>query len=116
MTLVHVPTGAVVASVVDLAFTRKDRRRGLLGRASLASDAAMYIAPCSAVHTVGMGFPIDIAFVDAQGRILRLVYNLQPWRIAASLGGYGVVECAAGRLKECGVSVGDRLALVEPPC
>jgi uncharacterized membrane protein (UPF0127 family) len=116
MTLVHVPTGAVVASSVDMALTREDRRRGLLGRDSLAPDAAIFIRPCVAVHTVGMGFPIDVAFVDARGRVVRLVHDLRPWRLAAAIGGCAVIEFAAGRLKECGVNVGDCLSLVGPPC
>jgi uncharacterized membrane protein (UPF0127 family) len=99
-----------------MALTRSERRRGLLGRESLADDAAMFIAPCIAIHTVGMGFPIDVAFVDAGGRIIRLVHNMQPWRLAASLGGCAVVELAAGRLREYDVNVGDRLSLVGAPC
>jgi uncharacterized membrane protein (UPF0127 family) len=116
MTLVHVPTGAVVASSVDMALTRADRRRGLLGRDALAADTAMFIAPCFAIHTVGMGFAIDVAFVDAHGCVVRLVHSLPPWRLAASLGGCAVIEFAAGRLKEYGVAVGDRLSLVGRPC
>jgi uncharacterized membrane protein (UPF0127 family) len=116
MTLVHVPTGEVVASAVDMALTRSDRRRGLLGRDSLAPDAAMFIAPCIAIHTVGMGFPIDVAFVDARGTVVRLVHSLPPWRLAASIGGCAVIELSAGRLAECGVKIGDRLSLVGSPC
>ena len=116
MTLVHVRTGAVVASSVDMALTRSERRRGLLGRESLADDAAMFIAPCIAIHTVGMGFPIDVAFVDARGRIVRMVHSMRPWRLAASLGGCAVIELAAGRLREYAVNVGDCLSLVGMPC
>ena len=116
MTLVHEPTGAVVAASVDVALTRNERRRGLLGRDSLADDAAMFIAPCMAIHTVGMAFPIDVAFVDAQGRIVRMVHSMRPWRLAASFGGRAVIELAAGRLRECDVNVGDRLSLVGASC
>lgn len=116
MTLVHVPTGAVVASSVDMALTGSDRRKGLLGRDSIASNAAMFIAPCVAIHTVGMEFPIDVAFIDGRGTVVRLVHSLQPWRLAASLRGCAVMELAAGRLAECGVNVGDRLSLTGKPC
>ena len=116
MTLVHARTGAVVASSVDMALTRRERRRGLLGRETMAEDAAMFIAPCFAIHTVGMAFPIDVAFVDAGGRVVRLVHHLQPRRLAASLGGCAVIELAAGRLREYDVNVGDRLTLVGKPC
>ena len=116
MTLVHVPTGEVVASSVDMALTRRDRRRGLLGRESIAPHAAMFIAPCFAIHTVGMEFPIDVAFVDARGTVVRLVHGMVPWRLAASLGGCAVIELAAGRLAEYGVKIGDRLSLTGTPC
>jgi uncharacterized membrane protein (UPF0127 family) len=116
MTLVHVRTGAVVASHVDMALTRTERRQGLLGRDALASDAAMFIAPCFAIHTIGMAFPIDVAFLDGRGHIVRMVHNLQPWRLAASLNGCAVVEFAAGKLKDEQLNVGDRLALMGLPC
>jgi uncharacterized membrane protein (UPF0127 family) len=29
-----------------------------------------------------MRFPIDVVFVDRQGFALKIVRNLQPWRIA----------------------------------
>ena len=112
MTLLHVRTGEVVASSVDMALTRRERRRGLLGRDSLASDAAMFIAPCLAVHTVGMAFPIDVAFVDAIGKVIRLVHRMPPWRIAAALGSSAVIELPAGRLVEHDVRIGDRLTLM----
>ena len=111
MTLVHDRSGVVVATAVDLALTRQARRRGLLGRTSLAAHAAMLISPCLAVHTVGLPFAIDVAFVDRTGRAVRLVHNLRPWRIAAALRGRSVIELAAGRLRQCGVEVGDRLSV-----
>jgi uncharacterized membrane protein (UPF0127 family) len=116
MTLINERSGTVVASSVDMAITRQARRHGLLGRTSLADDAAMFISPCLAVHTVGMPFAIDVAFVDNTGRAVRLVHNLRPWRIAGALRGRSVIELAAGRLRHCGVQVGDRLSLREPGC
>ena len=106
-------TDTVVAEVVELALTRRDRRRGLLGRRGLDADAAMFISPCLAVHTVGLGFPIDVAFIDRAGVAVQLVHELRPWRMAASIGAHSVIELAAGRLKACGVAVGDRLYLAD---
>lgn len=116
MTLVNERSGGVVASSVDLALTRQARRHGLLGRTSLPDDAGMFLSPCLAVHTFGMPFAIDVAFVDKTGRAVRLVHNLRPWRMAVALRGRSVIELAAGRLRQCGVQVGDRLALREPAC
>ena len=41
---------------VEIAATRGTRRRGLLGRDRLDEATAMLLAPCAAVHTVGMRF------------------------------------------------------------
>ena len=109
--LVHDRTNSVVAAHVEIAATRRARRKGLLGRASLDPASAMLITPCFAVHTIGMRFPIDVAFVDRDGRAVRLVHALKPWRAAAATGAYEVFELAAGRLAACGVREGDRLTL-----
>ena len=65
MHLVNSRTSESVASSVEIADTRKAKRRGLLGRASLASGSAMLLPSCCAVHTVGMRFAID----DRRGEI-----------------------------------------------
>lgn len=114
--LVNDRTKAVVASTVELALTRKVRRKGLLGRDRLEADTAMLISPCCSVHTVSMRFPIDVVFVDREGRAVRLVHALQPWRLAASFRARAVIELAAGRLRACGVEVGDRLYLTPESC
>lgn len=114
--LVNERTDAVVASSVELAVTRKARRRGLLGRTTLDAEAAMLLSPCLAVHTAFMAFPIDVVFVNREGHAVHIVHALQPWRLAASLRAHAVIELAAGRLQECGVEVGDRLYLTPEPC
>ena len=108
-------TGVPVADAVELAATRASRRRGLLGRDHLEPSAAMILAPCGAVHTAFMRFAIDVVFVDRDGRALKIVRELAPWRIAWSPFAHAVVELAGGRLRSCDVSVGDRLYLAPLP-
>lgn len=60
--------GKVLASV-EVATSRADRRRGLLGRDHI--DGALLIEHARSVHTLGMSFPIDVAHLDAEGRVLR---------------------------------------------
>jgi uncharacterized membrane protein (UPF0127 family) len=112
MMLVDERTHEVVATSVELATTRSARRVGLLGRDHLDADAAMVLAPCLAVHTAFMRFPIDIAFVDRQGRAVRLVRDLAPWRMAIAPRAYAAIELPAGALARHEVDVGDRLELV----
>ena len=103
--------GRVVADRVLRAFDSKTRRAGLLGYDSLPDGQAMVIAPTNAVHTWFMRFPIDLAFVDKQGRIVKICVAVKPWRIAAALRAYAVVELPAGSLARCDTVAGDRLVI-----
>ena len=67
--LVNADSGSVLASHVEPAFDSKARKRGLLGRDSLAADAVLILAPSSAIHTFSMRFPIDILFVARNGTV-----------------------------------------------
>jgi hypothetical protein len=109
MQLLNARTNMAVASVIELAVTRTARRRGLLGRDSLDLSAGMMLAPCAAVHTAFMRFPIDVMFVDRDGVVRKIVRDLKPWRMAASLRAYAVIELAAGIERD--VMPGDRLYL-----
>ena len=112
--LVNGRTGLAVADAVELALTRRSRRRGLLGRDVLEPAAALILSPCVAVHTAFMRFAIDIVFVDRDGCALKIVSELAPWRVALSPLAYAAIELAGGRVRSCDVSVGDRFYLV--PC
>ena len=111
LSLVNQRTDAALAERVEVAVTRRTRRKGLLGRDGLETSSALVLAPCAAVHTMFMRFPIDVVFVDSDGRALRVVPNLGPWRIAIEPFAHAVVEMAAGSLEARHVRVGDRLYL-----
>src|SRR5438132_1068371 len=98
MALVNERTGGIVASLVEVADTRAARRRGLLGCDGLQADAALVLTPCCAIHTAFMRFPIDVVFVARDGRVLRIVRDLPPWRMAVAVQAASVIEFAAGSL------------------
>lgn len=56
----------------------------------------LYLAPCWAVHTVGMQFSIDVVFVDEKVDVLRVVQWLAPNRLVWCRGAKAVVELPAG--------------------
>jgi hypothetical protein len=111
LALINQRTDVEVADRVEVAVTRSSRRKGLLGRSGLEASSALILAPCLAVHTMFMRFPIDVVFVDSEGCALRMVPNLGPWRIAVEPFAHAVVELAAGSLSQRRVNVGDRLYL-----
>ena len=109
--LVNARTGATIAETVEVADTRATRNRGLLGRDRLEPGSALVISPCLAVHTAFMRFAIDVVFVDRDGRVVRIVRDLTPWRMAAAWRAQRVIELPAGELHAHDVRVGDRLYL-----
>jgi uncharacterized membrane protein (UPF0127 family) len=107
-------TDDVLAERVEVAVTRRDRRKGLLGRSGLDPASAIIIAPCFSIHTLFMRFDIDVIFVDEDGRVLKVLRDMTPWRIAGYPTAHAVVELAAGSLRDRQINVGDRLYLLEP--
>lgn len=91
------------------------RKRGLLGRDSLAPGSALVIAPSSGVHTFFMKFAIDIVFVKRDGLVLKIARAVKPWRGAVALAAFAVVELAAGSADRAGLLVGDRLVVRTEP-
>ncbi|MCC7009292.1 MAG: DUF192 domain-containing protein [Acidobacteria bacterium] len=99
----------IVATSVELATDSASRNRGLLGRDGLADGVALVIAPCWAVHTIGMRFPIDIVHVARDGRIVKVRRSVQPWRMSAALGAFATIEMAVGAIGRAGLEPGMRL-------
>lgn len=114
MLLVNVRSDVTIASDVILALTRAERRRGLLGHDSLDRSAALVLSPCWSIHTMFMRFPIDVVFVGREGRAVRIVKELAPWRIAVAPRAHAAIELPAGSVKARDVQVGDELCLVPP--
>ena len=111
LVLVNRHTSQTISSSVEVAATRRTRRRGLLGRKTMDASEALIIAPCFAIHTAFMQFAIDVIFVDSRGRVLKIVRELPPWRMAIEPRGHAVIELAAGALKTRDLKVGDAVDL-----
>ena len=88
--------------VVDdwlLAFpeSRRERRRGLLGRSHLDPLSALILQRCRSVHSIGMRMSIDVVLFDREWRPLGVV-GLVPGRaLFPRRDVRHVVEVAAGR-------------------
>ena len=109
--LVNSRTGGVVASALELATDSSSRNKGLLGREGLQEGAALVLAPCSTVHTFFMRFSIDVLFAGRDGRVLKIVRGVPPWRLAARLGAFAVLEFQSGWLDSVDIQEGDFLLL-----
>ena len=102
--------GEVLASL-DVARSRRERARGLLGRDGI--EGALWLAPARSVHTVGMRFAIDVAFCDGEGVVLRIV-TMRRHRIGLPvLKARAVVEAEAGTFARWNLQPGDKLEVKE---
>ena len=113
--LVNADSGAVLAADVEPAFDSPSRRRGLLGRDSVPEDFALILAPCSAIHTFSMRFPIDAVFVSRGGSVVKTCRGVKPRRVALAPRAFAVIEAAAGFIDRTGTIPGDAVALREIP-
>lgn len=109
--LVRGADDSVIVSDLALAIDSATRRKGLLGRDGLEEESGLIIAPSNAVHTFFMRFPIDIVFLSKAGTVLSVRPSVGPWRMAASLRGFAVLELRAGRAARCGLTTGQLLSL-----
>jgi uncharacterized protein len=102
--------GTVLASA-EVSEGLWDRSRGLLGRPSY--DGAMLLPHTRSVHSVGMRFPMDVAFLDQELVVLGTT-RLAPWRLALPRRrGRSVLEATAGSFERWGLRAGDRLEIRE---
>jgi uncharacterized membrane protein (UPF0127 family) len=97
---------------VHVCQSRPERGRGLLLRRCPDARTAYLLTECSAIHTFGMTYDIDVVFCDRRGTILKVVAALRPWQFARHQGADCVWELRAGGAQSWGWQVGDRIA----PC
>lgn len=103
--------GRVVCEHLLVATRPLRRMRGLLGRAHLPSGEGILLKPAGSIHTLFMRFPIDAIFLDRELRVVGIVRDLPPWRVAKRAGARVVLELAAGESRRRGLREGDRLVL-----
>lgn len=107
-TLLH--EGLPVAPV-EIAASYRARARGLLGRAGIAGG--ILLTPCLSVHTIGMRFAIDVAYLAGDLHVLAVV-GMRPGRVGRPrLGARHVLEAEWGSLALWGVRPGVRLGLAD---
>jgi uncharacterized membrane protein (UPF0127 family) len=112
----NVTRNRLLADRAELAEHFGERLVGLMGRRSLAMGEGLHILPCNSIHTFFMRIPIDVAFLDAKGVIVKQFSALPPWRTTTVyVKARSVLELPAGTLEASGTREGDRLAFEPVP-
>lgn len=106
--------GTAVAKDVRVADGIWSRFWGLMGRKRLAESAGLLLRPSSSIHTAFMRFPIDVVFLDRSLRVVKVVPEMKPFRVAIAFGGaHSALELNAGAAAKARVETGDQLALTD---
>jgi len=103
-----------LATALAVADGHWTRFRGLLGlRADdFRNGSGLWILPCHGVHTLGMGFPIDVIYLDEGLTVVHIEQNLRPWRVApVRMRATSVIELPSHTVRETGTGVGDRIEI-----
>ena len=104
--------GTVVCERCLLAETPLTRMRGLLGRSGLPVGEGLLLRPAASIHMAFMRFPIDAVFLDSTDRVVKVVAELRPWRMASCRGARAVLELPAGEASRRGLVAGMSLTQV----
>lgn len=98
-----------VLAHVEVADSFGARLKGLIGRRDL--EGAILLRPARSVHTIGMRFPIDVAYCDKEMRVVATL-TMRPMRVGRPRPkARAVVEARAGAFERWGLEVGDRLEI-----
>ena len=100
-----------VLAALEVAESREERVKGLLGREGI--DGAILLRPARSVHSVGMVFSLDVAFCTKDLVVLRTIC-LRPGRMTRpALRGGVVIEAESGSFDRWKLQAGDRLEVRE---
>ena len=101
--------------VVEVADSHVARAVGLLGRKELPMGRGIWIKPCKSIHTFFLKFAIDVAYIDAEGTVVKTCAHLRPFRI--SIGGrraQSALELPSGFLELARLQPGEKLTFSPP--
>jgi uncharacterized protein len=100
--------GSVLASA-HVADTFRSRLQGLIGRNGL--EGALVIEHSKWIHTFGMRFVLDVAYIDKEGNVVR-IDKLGPHRLGRpEPRAVMIVEAEAGAFERWGLKVGQQVEL-----
>ena len=104
--------GTEVASQAQVADSIPSRFWGLLGRRFLPDGHGLLLRPSSSIHTAFMRFAIDVVFLDRENRVVKVVPELKPFRLAGCWrGAHSALELPAGGAAAGDVEQGDQLLI-----
>ncbi|MEY2569126.1 MAG: uncharacterized protein QOE35_3655 [Actinomycetota bacterium] len=98
-----------VLAAIEIADSFRARLRGLLGRDGI--EGGVLLRPAKSVHTIGMRFPLDVAFCAKDLTVLE-VTTMGRFRVGLPrLKAHCVIEAERGAFERWRLQPGDRLEI-----
>ncbi len=114
MVIVNETRGTTVADRAEIAASFWSRGKGLIGRKSLPEGYGLIIRPCGSIHMFFMAIPLDVLHLGRDGRVLRVLTGIKPWRLGPIVrGGKSVIELPAGTAARTRTVAGDTIVVRE---
>jgi len=107
--IVDVTVGTVVAAQAVAGTTFWWRLRGLMFRRGFTGFDGLWLSPATSIHMFWVFFPIDLVWLDADRRVVKVTVGIRPWRLDAARGARSVIELPAGSIARCGVAAGHQV-------
>lgn len=83
-----------------------------MGARSLPPGEGLLLDPGGSIHTFFMRFPLDVVYLDRNGRVLRIAERMPAWRIGPIVWRCRyVLELPPGTIAATGTAVGDTIEL-----
>jgi uncharacterized protein len=102
--------GTTLAGAATKAATFLARGRGLMLAQQLPEGGGLVIEPCNSIHMFFMRYPLDVVFVDKEGRVVFMYEGIKPWRVGRIVRGAKLaVELPEGAIAASNTQVGDEI-------
>jgi uncharacterized protein len=114
----NITRGTDLATDLEVAASLWAKFKGLMGRASLAPGAGLWLPDSNGIHMMFMNFPIDAVFtgragVDGGREVVSVHRGLRAWSglVPFVRGAHGVLELPVGVIESSGTQVGDLIEI-----
>lgn len=104
--------GKTLFESVPIAEAMIDRMIGLMFKKEAVVPTGLFIEPCKSIHTFFMKFPLDVAFINSKGKVVKVIFAMKPWRLTRTyFTASSVLEVRAGLLPR-DLAQGDQLEVI----
>ena len=91
-----------------LAKSALSRMRGMLARKFDDFDA-MIFEKNNSIHMFFMSYPLDVLYLDTEGKVIGIRHGIKPWRLSACSKAETTIELPEGVLIEAKTELGDQV-------